>query len=897
MSPKHRILKSFNIASWNANSLTNKKHELEDFLINFDIDIMLINETWLRQGNIFKIANYYTYRDDRQNRPGGGTAILIKNNIKHDILYSPETENLETTSIQIYIDGLAPTKIIAAYLPPNKSFVAEEFNKLLNSNSPFILMGDLNSKNRNWGCRSNNKKGNELYDYTTNKGFNILAPNEPTFYGTSGPADILDIGIISNIPKNVHISTVTELSSDHNPIILEVGEFNEPPITFHKQKIDWDKFKTICSSSIKLTTKLKCSEDIDLEIENFTGKITNALETSSTTINCNNPYTRNSLPPNLKQLIKTKNKAKKRAQLTMSPLDKAEANRLTTLVKNEIYNYKNSIWNTTLENTSTQDNSLYHITKSLKCRKENNQFPPIHGENGLKFTDDEKCETFADSLEKQFCENETIDWEFEEIVEDSVAQILQSPTHSPALYTSSQEIMRIIKNLSSKKAPGPDNIKNAVIKKLPNKCIGILTSIINACLRQFYFPTYWKRAIVILIHKTGSDKTFPENYRPISLLSCIGKIYEAIILNEINYVVDVNNLLPNEQFGFRASHSTTLQATRVVEDISKGFSNKEMSGAVLLDIQKAFDKVWHNALIFKLHKMSFPSNLILLINSFLENRKFRVSINKEYSSWRQIKAGVPQGSLLSPILFNLFTADIPVPESNNIASYADDVMIYTTSRSPRLIRSRLNNALKIIVEWYEKWKIKINCKKTQAILFTRKRIIPDTGPIFINNTAIEWSEVVKYLGVFLDRKLLFKTHIERTLVKANTAKSQVFCLICKNSKMNIKNKLLIYKLYIRPILLYASPTWCIASKTNLNKLQTFQNKILRLILNAPWFIRNIQIHNDLQIKTIKEEITCHTQKLYEKSTNHINPLVTNSLSYEINPLSHLRRQRNFIQQQ
>lgn len=893
MANNPTVVKSLKIVSWNACSIIGKKLELQEFIEENNVDIVLLSETWLHNGLQLKIPNYKIYRNDRQNRPGGGTAILIKSKIKHDLFSTPDLVHLECTIIQIYVANIGPVKVIAAYLPPNVPFLPNEFDSVLNTNSPLILAGDLNSKSRSWGCRSTNRHGTILDQYTENNNINILAPLVPTFFGTNGVADILDIALTKNFPNHININSPSVLSSDHNPIVLEIGD---PPTTdvISNQITDWDKFRTIIGNKLTLSTKLLCETDLDNEVEHFTSQINSAIQEATTTRT--KPVSKIGIPLSIKNLIREKNRARKRAQLTLSPVDKQIATSLNNQVKQKLTEFRNTQWDLKVESIISS-NELHKLTKSLKNSKSSVQLPPISSTNGIAYTVDDKAEAFADSLESQMTENETIDWENEENIENTIENLPTNTNHEIPIYTSVSTIKNIISKLSNKKAPGPDGIKNSILKILPKKCLGVLTSIINAMFRLNHFPSKWKMADVVVIHKAGTDPKFPANYRPISLISSIGKVAEAVILKKIDNFTQHNNIIQNEQFGFRHNHSTTMQANRVIERITEGFSNKEMTGAVLLDVAKAFDKVYHSGLIFKLLNYDFPIKLILLIKSFLQNRKFRVKLTGTLSSWRNIEAGVPQGSLLSPILFNIYMSDLPTPDHVQLAAYADDVMVFATNRSPKLIRNRLNTALEIISNWYQKWKIKINSTKTKAILFNKNIRNPTIGPIFIENQPIQWTESAKYLGITMDRKLLFRDHITNVINKAKTVKRQLYCLIGRNSKLNLRLKVQIYKQYIRPILLYSSPTWCCAANTHVKKIQTLQNITLRQIVNAPWYIRNKDIHKDLKIRDIKDEIILSTEKLYSKAENHSNDLLRESLTYETENTARCLRPRQFLDRQ
>ena len=209
---------------------------------------------------------------------------------------------------------------------------------------------------------------------------------------------------------------------------------------------------------------------------------------------------------------------------------------------------------------------------------------------------------------------------------------------------SPKEIIHHIKNLKAAKSPGPDGITNILIKQLPKRCIIFLCNIYNACLKNCHFPNTWKIAKVIPITKIGKDNALVENYRPISLLDTLGKIFEKLIYGKLEIHLQANKIIPNEQLGFRKQLSTNHQLLRITTDIKGAIDTKKSTGLILFDVEKAFDKVWHKGLIYKLIKFKTPSYIIRLLNSYLENRKLFVVYRSEKFVTDSILSGVPQES-------------------------------------------------------------------------------------------------------------------------------------------------------------------------------------------------------------------------------------------------------------
>lgn len=246
-----------------------------------------------------------------------------------------------------------------------------------------------------------------------------------------------------------------------------------------------------------------------------------------------------------------------------------------------------------------------------------------------------------------------------------------------------------------------------------------LRYIINAIFKLFYWPLPWKNSTIIPLPKSNKIHSNPTNYRPISLLSNISKIAEKIILNRINKHIEDNDILQPFQFGFRACHNTTQQIARKALDTIAQFK-KKVTSLVLLDADKAFDKVWFEGLIYKLDKFGFPKHLIQLIHFYINNRSFKVKNNNNtYSSTRKLPACVPQVSVLGLVLYILYLNDIPQFQQTNIVLFADDTSIYAHFLNTDVANTQTQIHLRQLENFWTKWRIKINPAKTTNFIFKK----------------------------------------------------------------------------------------------------------------------------------------------------------------------------------
>lgn len=281
------------------------------------------------------------------------------------------------------------------------------------------------------------------------------------------------------------------------------------------------------------------------------------------------------------------------------------------------------------------------------------------------------------------------------------------------------------------------------------------------------------------------------------------------------------------------------------------FDSRMDTGAVFLDVAKAFDKVWHQGLVYKMYKTGFKMHIIKLIASYLNNRKFQVKLLDTLSAERDIQSGVPQGSILGPILFNIFLYDLILNQRGMLALYADDVAVLYKSKSTNMITKYLQEMLDTLYNWYTKWRIAINTEKSVAIYFSR-RLKRDPDDIKYGENIIEWQQQIKYLGLTFDKRLTWCKHVHDKV--ATTKKIMGMLTSLSHQK--------------RPHMLYAAPVWSSVSDTNFYHLQVLQNRYLRRIALAPWFIRTQHLHEELNVPMIRDYVRTLAETFYQQVEIH-----------------------------
>ena len=378
-------------------------------------------------------------------------------------------------------------------------------------------------------------------------------------------------------------------------------------------------------------------------------------------------------------------------------------------------------------------------------------------------------------------------------------------TQSRLNYTdfNKDEILKIIKALNIHKAHGHDNISIRMIKICDKSLLKPLILLFENSTKSSCYPDIWKRSNIIPVHKE-SDKQLVNNYRPISLMPIFGKIFEKIIFNKIYSFLWEEKLLNPNQSGFRPSDSCINQLLAITHEIFEAFDCKPSLEvrSVFLDISKAFDKVWHEGLLYKLKSMGISGELYNLLENYLLGRFQRVVLNGQTSSWRPALAGVPQGSIIGPLLFLVYINDLPDGLKSNAKLFADDTSLFTIIKDKNESANIFNDDLQLISSWAYKWKMLFNTdpkKPAQEVLFSRKNQIQNHPTISLNNIQVERTNFQKHLGLILNEKLNFKLHVDSAISKIKKGIS-----VIKKLKHTLppKSLITICKVFLRPVIDY-----------------------------------------------------------------------------------------------
>lgn len=395
----------------------------------------------------------------------------------------------------------------------------------------------------------------------------------------------------------------------------------------------------------------------------------------------------------------------------------------------------------------------------------------------------------------------------------------------PEIIITEAGIYSLLNKLKISTASDHVGFNNKILKNISASICPILSALFSQMLSLGCIPHDWRIAKVIPIFKSG-ERSSPLNYRPISLTSTICKLLEHIIHTQvINYLED-HNIIHKYQHGFRRGYSCDTQLAGFIHDIHSALDGGSQVDAVFLDFSKAFDRVPHHRLLTKLSRLKIHPNILAWVKDFLSSRKQFTSANNCNSSFKPVTSGVPQGSVLGPLLFLVYINDLPSCVSSRIRIFADDCVIYRIISSVN-DQKALQTDLNAINAWCSSWLMTLNCSKTKFMSFTNH--VPRIPTSYVlNNNTVDLVSTYKYLGIHLQPDLSWHYHIKLTLAAANRS----FGFLKRNLKQAPPNiRKLAFSTLIRPKLEYASAIWDPEHAYIINDIESLQNRAARFIFS------------------------------------------------------------------
>ena len=450
------------------------------------------------------------------------------------------------------------------------------------------------------------------------------------------------------------------------------------------------------------------------------------------------------------------------------------------------------------------------------------------------------------------------------------------------------DVRDILLNLNPSKASGPDMVSCKMLKETAHSIAPSLTRLISLSLSNKKVPQGWKEANVVPVHKKG-NKSDCNNYRPISLLNITAKICERVVFKHLfNYIRD-NNLITPHQSGFIPGDSTVNQLAFMYHTFAKALNDKFDIRLVFCDQSKAFDKVWHGGLLYKLKTFGIEGSLYDWFENYLSNRRQRVTIKNGLSTWAEVRAGVPQGSILGPLLFLIHINDIVENIESNIKLFADDTSLYViVEKNEHDSVQQLNRDLEKISTWADTWLVTFNPDKTKSMQITLKKNI-NASPVFFNNHILDMVTSHKHLGITFNSTLTWNDHIDSICCKAN---KKIFVMAKLKNILDRKTLETIYTCFVRPALEYGSIIWQSCTQTEGNRLEAIQLRAAKIITGGIIRTNSNLLYEETKIEKLESRRDRQLLLFFHKLMNDNVPAYLESIKPAENINRHNRNLRN-----
>lgn len=734
------ISSTLNVLYMNTRSCRYKIDMIESYIVSLrkTIHAIVFTETWLYSDEIFNIYGYQSFHNNRAEGRGGGVSIFVKDEISAHVLFS---EQLDISNFLVVEMPEFSIKLTAIYNPGrNVLQFLSHLDDFISKYSSNVVFGDFN-------INLLNQDDSLVINY---RGFvdgngHVILNSLSEVYATRESNTVKTIidHVFTDLCKYSYKFMLLDCDadlSDHKAIVLSVNQIIEQiPKQKNKTVLQYDR---IDEQSLKVET-INNFDNLIGHYQRFISAHTKSFKTTSK---------RTAKKPYINQEILSLIESKRNLYFayTRNPSLGTEYRRVRNQLTNKIKQLKKSYMDFQINSSLGNPKKMWgHINELILNRQNTHSHQSFAVNiNGVQVSDESIISEAYNEYFINVCDSIIHGWNGSTLDSDT----LNSTSTFEFTPVCENQLSKHIDNLNIISSSGIDGISANFLKKNKGFYLSKYTELVNNCIETCSFPDCLKTAKVVPIYKSGL-KTTITNYRPVSVLNVASKPFEKILYDQIQDYFSLHNIIDINQFGFVPKSNTMTAVAHLMHGVTRGLDEKREVACVFIDIRKAFDCVHHELLIKKLEEIGFTDNARLLMKSYLSNRTQSVKINSVLSLPRTIKHGVPQGSILGPLLFTLYINDIfKLPLKGKLQLYADDAAIVYAVDDPETLIQQIENDISLLIEYLKNNHMTLNLEKTHFIRFSL-RGIPPRLPIRVNGIDISQVNCVKYLGIFLDENV------------------------------------------------------------------------------------------------------------------------------------------------
>ena len=825
------------ILQWNIRGLQGNLEHLHLLIRSFLPAVLVLQETLSYSGRPCSINGYKPSAVLPVSVGCRGVSIYTHNSV----LTSPVQLNTNLNAVAVRVSLHKTVTVCSIYLSPSVIILTEDLEHLIQQlPKPFLLLGDFNGHSTVWGSDVTSARGLMLENLFSDLNLCLLNDGSKThYYSANGGFSSIDLSVcdpslVLEFEWKVHGDLC---GSDHFPIILSptLPTVESLPAKWCFKIAQWELFSKLAVES--LTTDAIFHSD-DHPVDLFTEFL---IDCALRAVPVSVPSPRKPRTPWFTEECKKINKERKKAQRRVFRFPTLENVRkhqqLRAKARFVFKKSKKQSWRNFCSKLSfkTSSKKVWDIIRKIKGKNNSNTVNHLKQLNKLITDKQEVANLLAFTIESNSSpSNQSA--KFQTIKQDKEKKNLNFFSSNSEEYNSLFSLSELKDSLQKchDSAEGLDDIHYQLLKHLPDSCLEILLKVFNHVWINNAFPSSWRQAVVIPIPKPGKDSSNPGNYRPIALTSCLCKTMERMINARLVWKLEMEGHLASVQCGFRKNRSTVDHLVRLETYIRDAFLKKEHVVGVFFDLEKAYDTTWKYGILSDLHDLGFRGRLPLFIENFLSDRTFRVRVGSNLSDLHSQELGVPQGSILSPVLFSIKINNIvnSVKKEQNASLFVDDFALAARGKTLAGVERQLQLCIDKIQNWVEQNGFKFSVTKTECVHFHQHRGLFPDPVIRLNKSAIKVAKEAKFLGIIFDQKLNFRSHLR--YLKTSCLKAlNVLRVVAHTSWGADKFTLLrLYRALIRSKLDYGCMVYGCARNSYLKTLDPVHHQGLRLCLGA-----------------------------------------------------------------